>query len=79
MNDNTLLNIAVNENGQYKVTCAQGTSVNEVIFGMHVVLKCFVKNGLIKDIDTGINLLKQYCTDPQFDEVKEDEQKPEMS
>mgnify|MGYP007099005394 CR=1 FL=1 len=59
-------------NGTYKVSIPQGSSVAEVAFAVAVVSKCLVRDKVIKDNKEFIDLVTKYCTDPQYGEVKGD-------
>ena len=75
MATNNILEVSYNdENGKYGISIPQGMSVNETIFAMSVVIKCLVKDNYIKDYKEALKMIKRYCTDSQFEEVKEEEE-----
>lgn len=55
----------------YQVDVPKGSTVNEIAFNMAVVIRCLLKDGVIKDIKEMTDLVIKYCTDGQYDEVKE--------
>lgn len=70
---NNLLVVSYNdENGQYNVTIPQGSNVPETMFSMAVIIKVLVRDGHLKNYKEALNMIKRYCTDTQFEEVKED-------
>lgn len=60
-----------NESGKYSVNAPKGISVGEIAFSISVVIKCLVRDKYVDSIDTMIDTIKNYSTDPQFEEVKE--------
>lgn len=60
------------ENNTYSVDIPQGSSLNESAFAMSVVIKCFIKDGYIKDYTDVTKLIEKYCTDSQYDELTEE-------
>lgn len=84
MDDNEkklLLAVAFDEaNNTYTVDLGKGSSVPETAFVMSVVIRCLLKDGIIKSVDEVTTLITKYLTDSQYDEVQEvqdDEQKTE--
>ena len=57
-----------NENGRYEVEVPQGSSLNETAFCIAVVIKCFVRDGLIEKEEM-LELINKYLEDPQYQEV----------
>lgn len=55
----------------YQVDVPKGSTVNEIAFNMAVVIRCLLKDNVIKDITEMTDLVIKYCTDGQYDEVKE--------
>jgi hypothetical protein len=76
MEDNRKILMAVAFNdvtNQYSVDLGAGSSVPETAFAMAIVIKCLLKDGIIKDASEVTDLLNKYLTDPQYNEVKETE------
>ena len=70
----TILNVTYDdEKDKYGVACDQGTSYAEAIFAMAVTIKSFVKNKIITKNEDATILLVKYLTDPQYEEVKEND------
>lgn len=55
----------------YSVDIPKGSTINEVAFNMAVVIRCMVKDGVVKDAKEMIDLIIKYSTDSQYEEVKE--------
>lgn len=55
----------------YQVDVPKGSTINEIAFNMAVVIRCLLKDGVIKDVKEITDLVIKYCTDGQYDEVKE--------
>ena len=55
----------------YQVDVPKGSTINEIAFNMAVVLRCLLKDKVIKDVTEMTDLVIKYCTDGQYDEVKE--------
>ena len=73
-NDNRelLLAVAFNEDtNTYSVDIAQGSSVSETAFAMSVVIKCLVRDGIIKSPNEITKLISKYLDDSQYQELKE--------
>ena len=58
----------------YSVDLAKGSNVAETAFSMAVVIKCLIRDGIIKDAKDVTDLINKYLDDPQYNEVKKDEQ-----
>lgn len=70
MSKKTLLSVSFDdENGIYNVHVPAGSNVAETAFGMAVVIKCLVKDGVIDDHKIVTDMLNKYLTDSQYDEV----------
>ena len=61
-----------NDETSYNVQIPEGLSVNEVAFGISVVIKCFVRDEIIEKPEQILSLINKYLSDPQFEEVKGD-------
>lgn len=61
------------ETGRYSVSLGQGSSVPETAFAITVVIKCLKRDGYIKNAKELLNLVKKYLTDPQYEEVQDEE------
>lgn len=69
-----LLAVAFSEaNNSYIVDIAQGSSVAETAFGVSVIARCLVRDGIIKETKEFVDLVNKYLGDPQFTEVKDGE------
>ena len=55
----------------YQVDVPKGSTINEIAFNMAGVIRCFLKDKVIKDVTEMTDLVIKYCTDGQYDEVKE--------
>ena len=67
-----LLAVAFDDiNNIYSVDIAAGSSVPETAFAMSIVIKCLIKDGIIKDASDVTNLIKKYIEDEQYQEVKD--------
>jgi hypothetical protein len=69
-----LMAVAFNESkNTYIVDLAKGSNVAETAFAMTVVIKCLLKDGVIKSASDVTDLINKYMNDPQYDEVKEND------
>lgn len=72
INRKLLLAVAFDEDtSTYNVDIAQGSSVPETAFAMSVVIKCLVRDGIVKDPKEITQLILKYLDDPQYQELKE--------
>ncbi len=55
----------------YSVDIPKGSSINEVAFNIAVVIRCMLKDDVIKDAKEMTDLIIKYSTDGQYEEVKE--------
>ncbi|MBR2384452.1 MAG: hypothetical protein IKA99_02465 [Clostridia bacterium] len=68
-----LMAVAFSESkNSYIVDLAKGSNVAETAFAMSVVIKCLMKDGIIKSPTDVTDLINKYLNDPQYEEVKED-------
>lgn len=58
----------------YSVDLAKGSNVAETAFSMAVVIKCLIRDGIIKEAKDVTDLINKYLEDPQYNEVDKDEQ-----
>lgn len=58
----------------YSVDLAKGSNVAETAFSMAVVIKCLIRDGIIKEAKDVTDLINKYLDDPQYNEVEKDEQ-----
>lgn len=66
-----LVAVAFDEtNETYVVDIPKGMSANEVAFGVHVIARCFERDGIMPATDF-VQLVNRYLTDTQFSEVKQ--------
>ena len=67
-----LMAVAFSESkNSYIVDLAKGSNVAETAFAMSVVIKCLIKDGIIKSSADVTDLIDKYLNDPQYEEVKE--------
>ena len=67
-----LMAVAFSESkNSYIVDLAKGSNVAETAFAMSVVIKCLMKDGIIKSPTDVTDLINKYLNDPQYEEVKE--------
>ena len=57
---------------RYNVRIPAGSNVAETAFCMTVVVKCMLRDGVIKSANEITDLINKYSTDPQYDELKGD-------
>ena len=68
-----LMAVAFSESkNSYIVDLAKGSNVAETAFAMSVVIKCLIKDGIIKSSADVTDLIDKYLNDPQYEEVKDD-------
>ena len=75
--ENKILLMAVafdQTNNTYSVDLAKGSNVAETAFSMAVVIKCLIRDGIIKEAKDVTDLINKYLDDPQYNEVKKDEE-----
>ena len=67
-----LMAVAFSESkNSYIVDLARGSNVAETAFAMSVVIKCLMKDGIIKSPTDVTDLINKYLNDPQYEEVKD--------
>lgn len=54
---------------QYTVDIASGASVSEAAFAMSIVIKCLLRDDVIEDASVVTDLIDEYLTDVQYEEV----------
>ena len=59
--------------GDYEIKIEPGTSSHEVVFVMNAIIKTFVRDKIFATEKEIYDLLKKYSTDPQYEEITEDE------
>lgn len=70
MAKNIILAVAFDdENNTYSVDIPAGSSVPETAFGMAIVIKCLIRDGIIANASDVTNLVTKYVDDPQYQEV----------
>ena len=75
--ENKILLMAVafdHTNNTYSVDLAKGSNVAETAFSMAVVIKCLIRDGIVKEAKDVTDLINKYLDDPQYSEVKKDEE-----
>ena len=71
--DNRVLLMAVAFNmdtNMYTVDLGKGSNVPETAFAMSVVIKCLLRDKLIKSATEVTDLIQKYLDDPQYEELK---------
>lgn len=58
------------EEGNYIVDIPAGSNVSEAAFGVSVIIKCLVKDGIIEDSKIFTDAVEKYLNDPQYQEVE---------
>ena len=72
-NEITLLAVKYDQdNDIYNVQIPKGSNVAETAFCMTVVVKCLLRDKVIDKPEVVTDLINKYCTDPQYNEVKND-------
>lgn len=67
-----ILAVAVDdENNNYSVDIPAGSNAAETAFAMSVVIKCFVKDGIVDNHQVMTDMINKYLTDSQYEEVNE--------
>ena len=67
-----LMAVAFSESkNSYIVDLAKGSNVAETAFAMSVVIKCLMKDGIIKSPADVTDLIDKYLNDPQYKELEE--------
>lgn len=59
---------------RYIVDLGKGSNVPETAFAMSVVIKCLLRDGIIKSPSEVTDLINKYLSDPQFEEIKDEEE-----
>lgn len=73
-NQRLLLAVAYDEvSNTYKVDVGKGSNVAETAFAMSVVIRCFVRDGIVKEPQEVIDYINKYLNDVQYNEVTQDE------
>ena len=67
------------KNNTYIVDLAKGSNVAETAFAMTVVIKCLLKDGVIKQPSDMTDLIAKYLADPQYEELKPEEVEEETN
>ena len=68
-----LMAVAFSESkNSYIVDLAKGSNVAETAFAMSVVIKCLMKDGIIKSPTDVTDLIDKFLNDPQYEEVEDD-------
>lgn len=71
----TLMSVTYDlDKNNYTVSLAKGSNVAEAAFGMSIIIKCLVRDKVIEKPDEILTLIKKYLDDPQYEELKENEQ-----
>lgn len=78
MNENKITLLAVEydkDKDIYSVQIPAGSNVSETAFCMTVVVKCLLRDKVIKKSEEVTDLINKFCNDPQYDEVKKGSKK----
>lgn len=73
MENNKKIILAVafdDEKDIYTVDIPKGSSVAETAFGMAIVIKCLIRDGVVEKPEDVTELITKYLADPQYEEVK---------
>lgn len=65
-----MLAVATDGDNNYYVDLAAGSNVAETAFCVMCVIKCLVRDDIIKTPAEFTDLLNKYLVDPQYEEVK---------
>ena len=65
-----ILAVASNDDGNYFVDIPAGSNVAETAFAMSVVIRCFVKDGVIDNPGVMLDLISKYATEDQYDPIQ---------
>jgi hypothetical protein len=75
MAKNLILGVAFDdENNIYSVDIPAGSCIPETAFAMSVVIRCLIKDGIIEKSTDVTDLINKYIDDPQYEEVKENDE-----
>ena len=67
--EHNILSISTTDDGKYKVSVNEGSSVEEVAFAITVVIKCFDRDKVISK-ENFKELIDKYLNDVQYEEVQ---------
>ena len=74
-----ILSISIDEEkGYYEVSVPEGSNVAETMFAVSALIRCFVRDGIIEEHEIATDMLNKYLTDPQYDEVIEEQSDDEI-
>lgn len=65
-----ILAVASNDDGNYFVDIPAGSNAAETAFAMSVVIRCFVKDGVIDNPGIMLDLISKYTTEDQYDPIQ---------
>lgn len=65
-----ILAVASNDDGNYFVDIPAGSNAAETAFAMSVVIRCFVKDGVIDNPGVMLDLISKYTTEDQYDPIQ---------
>lgn len=68
-NKKLILAVACNEDGNYYVDIPAGSNAAETAFAVAVVIRCFVKDGVIENPNVMLDLITKYATEGQYDAI----------
>lgn len=74
----TIIQVSFDEDsGRYHVHAGEGTSVDECAFACAVVARVFTKSKFISSTAEFETMIHKYLTDPQFEEVTDEDEEGE--
>ena len=56
----------------YTVDLAKGSNVAETAFAISVIIKCLLRDGMLKSEKDFTDLILKYLSDPQYNEVSDE-------
>lgn len=56
----------------YEINIPQGSNLNEVAFGISAMIKCLLRDAVLKEPQEFLELIVRYLTDPQYNELEGD-------
>ena len=69
-NRKEILSISSNTKGDnYSINVSAGVSVGEMAYGINVMIRAMIRDGVIPNGKEFIDLITRYLNDPQYNEV----------
>ncbi len=69
-----ILKIREADNGKYEFVMPPGTNIAELAFAVAGLVRCLVRDEVIPNKQTYIDLFNKYLNDEQYDEVEQDDE-----